>query len=280
MLMYKMNIEYPRISIITPNLNQGAFLEEAICSVLSQGYPNLEYIVIDGGSTDGSVEIIKKYEKHLSIWVSEKDQGYADAINKGLQKSTGEILGWLNADDRYAKGTFIKIAETFRKHPDGIVVHGNRILIDQNGKVTGWSCLPPFDPSKSIYTVCSETAFWRRSAMNRVGILNSELQFAADFEFFCRLYQSGGGKLIKLNRFLGYFRRHPESKTSTAAHIGREEAKREWARLFGSENHYGKVQLNRNFFHLAIDLFSHPFLVGIPYLSNRFLKSFRLFHYE
>lgn len=269
------NVKWPRISIVTPSLNQGQFLEEAIHSVLSQGYPNLEYIVIDGGSTDGSVEIIKKYEKYLSFWISEKDEGYADAINKGLQKSTGEILGWLNADDRYAKGTFIKITETFRKHPDGIVVHGNRILIDQNGKVTGWSCLPPFDPSRSIYTVCSETAFWRRSAMSRVGVLNSELQFAADFEFFCRLYQSGGGKFIKLNEFLGYFRSHPKSKTSRFAQVLQEEAKREWTRLFGSGHQYGEVVVRRSFVHRALDLFFHPGLVGIPYLSNRFSKRFK-----
>ena len=274
--MHKTSSEWPRISIITPSLNQGQFIEEAIHSVLSQNYPNLEYLVIDGGSTDGSVEIIKKYEKHLSFWVSEKDEGYADAINKGLGKSTGAILGWLNADDRYTKGTFEKAANAFLAHPESVVVHGNRILIDENGNVTGWSSLPLFDPATSIYTVCSETAFWRQSAMDQVGMLNSRLRFAADFEFFCRLYQSSGGKFIKLNEFLGYFRSHQKSKTSTVVHIGEEEAKREWARLFGSDNNYGEASVKLNYFRLALDLFFHPRLVGIPYLANRFLKYFNL----
>ena len=108
--------------------------------------------------------------------------------------------------------------------------------------------------------------------MDRVGLLNSELPLASDLEFFCRLYQNGGGTFIKLNEFLGYFRSHPESKTSRFAPIRQEEAKREWTRLFGLDNQYGEVCVKRNFFRLALDLVAHPALVGIPYLSNRFSK--------
>jgi glycosyltransferase involved in cell wall biosynthesis len=102
---------WPKISIVTPSYNQGRFLEEAICSVLDQGYPNLEYIIIDGGSTDESVEIIRKFEKHLAYWVSERDQGHYDAINKGFAHATGEIMAWLNSDDKYTPWAFRVVAE-------------------------------------------------------------------------------------------------------------------------------------------------------------------------
>ena len=104
---------YPKISIITPSYNQGQFLEQTIVSVLGQNYPNLEYVIIDGGSTDNSVEIIKKYEQHLAYWVSEKDKGQADAINKGLKFCTGEIFNWLNSDDYLENGALYKIAAAF-----------------------------------------------------------------------------------------------------------------------------------------------------------------------
>jgi glycosyltransferase involved in cell wall biosynthesis len=265
--------EWPRLSIVTPSYNQGNFLEATIRSVLLQGYPNLEYILIDGGSTDSSVEIIRKYEKYLFYWHSQQDRGQADAINQGLEKSSGEILGWINSDDVYVRETFHKILKAFHHYPDYIVVHGNRILINDLGQVTGWFCLPPFDPKTLMYNVCSETAFWRRSAMEQTGLLNANLQFAIDLEFFGRLYKQG--KFLKLNDYLGYFRCHSEHKSFTMPHIGKEEARREWKRLFNSENKNYQLKKNKNILDrlkLSSELIREPVLLGVPYLLHRFLS--------
>lgn len=265
--------EWPRLSIITPSYNQGKFLEATIRSVLLQGYPNLEYIIIDGGSTDNSLEIIKKYDKYLFYWHSQKDRGQADAINQGLEKSTGEILGWINSDDLYVKGTFSKIVKTFHSHPGYIVVHGDRILLNEMGEVTGWIRLPFFDPKTLIYNVCSETAFWQRSAMLEAGLLNASLRFAIDLEFFGRLYKHG--KFLKLKEYLGYFRCYPENKSSTIYHIGQEEAAREWKRLFGSENMNGKLPKKDNLWQLIklrTELIKQPRLLGFPYLLHLLSK--------
>ena len=267
--------EWPRLSIVTPSYNQGRFLEATIRSVLLQGYPNLEYIIIDGGSTDESVEIIKKYENYLVYWHSQKDRGQADAINQGLEKSSGEILGWINSDDVYASGTFYKIIKAFQSHPDYSVVHGNRILINDDGEVTGWCCLPPFEPQTFIYNVCSETAFWRRAAMQQVGLLNINLQFAVDLEFFGRLYQVG--KFLKLSDYLGCFRCYSEHKSSTMPNVGREEAAREWKRLFGTENMNYQSQKEKNLLDrlkLGLELFKEPFLIGFPYFNYRIKEIF------
>jgi len=265
--------ELPRLTIVTPSYNQGKFLEATIRSVLLQGYPNLEYIIIDGGSTDCSIEVIKRYEKYLFYWHSKKDKGQADAINQGLNKSSGRILGWINSDDVYVKRTFYKIIKAFQAHPNCVVVHGNRILINEIGEVTGWVSLPSFDPETGIYNVCSETAFWQRSGMNEVGLLNANLQFAIDLEFFSRLYKQG--KFLKLDDYLGYFRCYSESKSSTIAHIGREEAVREWKQLFGSENRDGDLTQRKSFLQflrLSAELIKQPRLIGLPYLSYRLLQ--------
>jgi len=126
---------WPKISIVTPSYNQAEFLERTILSVLNQNYPNLEYIIIDGGSTDGSVEIIKKYEKYLSYWVSEKDRGQAHALNKGFEKATGDLVGWQNSDDIYLPGAFRKVAEVYRNNPNYDVYFGNIYFIDEEDNI-------------------------------------------------------------------------------------------------------------------------------------------------
>jgi len=134
-LILRKDPSYPKISVVTPSYNQAEFLERTILSVLNQNYPNLEYIIIDGGSTDGSVEIIKKYEKYLAYWVSEKDRGQAHALNKGFEKSTGDLIGWQNSDDIYLPGAFFKVAEAYKKKPNYDVYFGSVYFVDRDDKI-------------------------------------------------------------------------------------------------------------------------------------------------
>ena len=125
--------ELPRISIVTPSYNQGRFIEETIQSVLGQGYPNVEYIIIDGGSTDNTVEIIRKYAKHLTYWVSEPDRGQSHAINKGLARCTGDLFGWINSDDVLMPGALEVVAEAWRRRP-GRIISGATSIFDEHGQ--------------------------------------------------------------------------------------------------------------------------------------------------
>jgi glycosyltransferase involved in cell wall biosynthesis len=257
--------EWPRLSIVTPSYNQGQFLEMTIRSVLLQGYPNLEYVVIDGGSSDESVAILQKYERFLSYWVSEKDRGQTDAINKGLLKANGQYLGWLNSDDVYVKGAFSKVIEAFVENKESIVVHGNRILLDARDRVFGCSPLPKFDPPNTGFIVCSETAFWRRSAIEDCGMLNTSLRFAMDLEFFSRLFLQG--RFTKLDDYLGYFRCHDASKSSTIWHVAKEESAMVWRDLFQEEWTEALVRVGRG--KILREFCRHPLLLGLPYAMTR-----------
>lgn len=180
----------PRVTIITPSYNQAEFLERTIQSVLAQGYPNLEYIVLDGGSTDGSLEIIKRYEGQLSYWHSRKDKGQADAINEGFQKATGKYVAWLNSDDVYLPGCIEKAVAILEAHPDCGMAFGQVEVINQSGTHLGF-----FRPASLRFEdlLCVETiipqqaAFFRCASLHKVGLLNPDLHFALDHEFFLRI---------------------------------------------------------------------------------------------
>jgi glycosyltransferase involved in cell wall biosynthesis len=215
---------WPRISIVTPSYNQRQFIEETIRSVLLQGYPNLEYIIIDGGSADGSVEIIKGYEKFLSYWVSEPDQGQADAINKGFLKSTGDILAWQNSDDIYLPNAFFSAVEGFRNNPGASLVFGNIKLIDQESRERGELRFVPFSRWALILEgtmLANQAAFWKRELFFLAGILNPSLTFCMDYEFFLRA--SSHGRFEFIRQFLGAFRHHCESKSTVMHQVGMQE---------------------------------------------------------
>jgi len=170
----------PRISIITPSYNQGQFLEETILSVLNQNYPNLEYIIIDGGSTDNSVEIIKKYEDRLAYWVSEKDRGQTHAINKGFKRATGDIVNWLNSDDLLEQGALKILAKEIEKNPAADFYFGDFSVIDSEGRKLFYRKSPPYQFATLFWgrQLSSQPAvFFRRNLLENIGYLDENLNF-------------------------------------------------------------------------------------------------------
>lgn len=204
----------PRISIITPSFNQGQFIEETIRSVLLQNYPNLEYIIIDGGSTDNTIEIIKKYQPWISYWVSEPDRGQAHAINKGIKQATGTILAYLNSDDYYLPGALLQVANHFQKSSDIALLHGRCCYVDENGNKIGEQVgqitriseiLDLWDFWWKKRQFVQPEVFWRREITEQIGLFNEELNFVLDYEYWCRILQANG-KVKALDSALSCFR--------------------------------------------------------------------------
>jgi glycosyltransferase involved in cell wall biosynthesis len=184
----------PKISIVTPSYNQGQYLEATIRSVLLQDYPNLEYMIVDGGSTDNSVEIIRKYEPWLAYWVSAPDNGQADAINRGFDRATGEICGWLNSDDIYEPGALQRVARTLTSNPDVDLVYGNGWQIDADGaKTTRCHWVGPLDPATQLNwnQILQPAALWRRDVWNQAGQLDPSYNWGLDWEWFIRASKVG-----------------------------------------------------------------------------------------
>jgi glycosyltransferase involved in cell wall biosynthesis len=203
------------ISIVTPSFKSGSFIEDTIKSVLDQDYPQLKYVVQDGGSDDETVPIIKKYEKFLHGWESKVDKGQAHAINLGFAKVNTDIMAWLNADDLLLPGSLNYINKYFLDNPDVDVVYGHRVLIDPDNNETGRWVLPPHCHHTITWHdfIPQETLFWRRSIWEKAGGgLADEMQFALDWEFILRL-RAVGANFVRLPRFTGAFRVHPDMKS-------------------------------------------------------------------
>lgn len=205
-----------KISIITPSFNQGNFLEQTIDAVLSQNYQNLEYMVIDGGSTDNSIDIIKKYEKHLTYWTSEKDNGQSDAINKGLKRATGEIVNWINSDDWYNPNTLQKVADYF--DDENVLVVSGRSDVWKLGKFKvcnpGVDVYPNFEKTVGWARIDQPETFFRMSAIQKIGFLNADLHYVMDREWWIRfLLHFGQDKVKKVEDVFVNFRLHEDSKT-------------------------------------------------------------------
>ncbi len=218
------NTSWPKISIVTPSYNQAEFLERTILSVLNQNYPNLEYIIIDGGSTDGSVEIIKKYEQYLTCWVSERDNGQADAINIGFERATGEIIAWQNSDDIYLPDAFTQIANVFLKKPEIDLVFGNIYFLDTEDIIIRDLRFVSFAYMSLIYegtVLANQAAFWRKDLLYQSGLLNTKFKFSIDYDLWIRM-----GKVARfsfLRRYIGCFRFHKTSKSGTIPETGCNE---------------------------------------------------------
>jgi glycosyltransferase involved in cell wall biosynthesis len=208
----------PKISIVTPSFNQGRFLEETILSVLNQNYPNLEYIVIDGGSTDETVEVIRQYEDRLAYWVSEKDRGQVHAINKGIEKTTGEIFGFINSDDLYLPGTFAAIAEHFENHPKAEWVCGDTIMF---GEGLDDELIPTVVPKSAAhclswaYTAAQPGHFWKRELI--AGGFDEAWPYDFDHDLYVRLLLDGH-KCEYIAQPFARYRLHEASKTVAENH--------------------------------------------------------------
>ncbi len=216
----------PTISVVTPNLNYRRFIRSALASVLDQGYPNLEYTVMDGGSTDGSVETIQRYAARLHHFESRPDAGHGSAINQGLAQSTGEIMAWLSADDLLLPGALAYVARYFVTHPEVDMVYGHRIILDERGREVGLWVTPRHRRESLLWFdyLPQETAFWRRRLWDRVGGIDERFAVAFDWDLFLRFHEEGAS-IVRLDRFLGGFRVHPEQQTEKR----REEALMELA---------------------------------------------------
>jgi len=218
--MLKRKNKLPKISIITPSYNQAEFIERTIESVLSQDYPNFEYIVMDGGSTDGTVEILKKYGKKI-IWRSEKDKGQGDAINKGLRLAKGEILTYLNSDDTYEPDTLKAVGEFFLKNPDKMWVFGKCRIVDEDDEEIRrfvtlyknfWLVRYNYKSLLVLDYISQPAVFWRKEAYEKIGEFNIKEFWELDYDYWLRLgrqYEPGF-----INKYLANFRVHKKAKTS------------------------------------------------------------------
>jgi glycosyltransferase involved in cell wall biosynthesis len=206
---------FPKISIITPSYNQVEYLETTILSVLDQNYPNLEYIIIDGGSTDGSVEIIKKYSPKITYWISEKDYGQSNAINKGIAMATGEWIAWQNSDDIFYPNSFLGLKKASEKHPSANLLIANMMMIDSKGyNIRNIFYVKPTLGSLLAegMVLTNQSAFWRRSIHEKIGFLNENLHYAFDYEWFLRVTSLGNA--YHVNSIWGGWRIHDEAKAS------------------------------------------------------------------
>ncbi len=204
----------PKVSIIMPSYNQGQFLEASIRSVLDQSYPNIEYIAVDGASKDDSVEILKKYQQHFAWWVSEKDKGHADALNKGFAHATGEILAWLNSDDVYLPNAVAEAVAILQEHPEVGMVYGDADLIDNSGAKVGQFAARQTDYRRLLrgsVHIPQATTFFRADLWRQVGPLDLSLFFSFDYDLWVKLAKVS--KILYVPQRWAQFRIHEEGKT-------------------------------------------------------------------
>jgi hypothetical protein len=225
------------VSIVTPSFNQARFLEQTIRSVLDQDYPDVEYIIIDGGSTDGSIDIVRRYASRLAYWTSEKDRGQADALNKGFARATGDIVAWVNSDDFYYPGAFAAAVDAFKTSPDLGFLYGRGNRVAESGAIIReFEATRPFDLEALVYGIdyiLQPTTFMRRQALHEVGPFDPELHYAFDWELWMRLGKRFPARMI--DWLIAAGREYPSAKTFTGGFQRVEEIRRIVSRQTGKE---------------------------------------------
>lgn len=204
--------KFPLVSIITPSYNQGIFIRETIDSVLKQSYPNIEYVIIDGGSTDNTIEILKEYGSKIK-WISEKDNGQADAINKGIALTQGKFIGWLNSDDTYLDDAIYKLVSFMVENEDVDMVYGEGWYVDKNGNITERYLTEEFSKERlgEQCIICQPTALFSRKIVEEVGMLDAEYQLGMDYELWLRI--ANKGKVVHILDYVATSRMYDENKT-------------------------------------------------------------------
>jgi glycosyltransferase involved in cell wall biosynthesis len=208
-------IDLPHITIVMPSYNQSRYIEEAIQSILDQNYPNLEFMILDGDSQDGSQEIIKHYSDHLTYWQSQRDKGQTDALIQGFSRATGELWGWLNSDDVLLPGALYHIAKAFKSHPKGGLFGGNVLEIDEQSNII--LCRRPISTVAmfaryGLFAIAQPGSFFTRRDYEAIGGLHSDLQFIMDVDLYMRMLKNHV-RYIKVNAWVSGFRFHSLSKT-------------------------------------------------------------------
>jgi glycosyltransferase involved in cell wall biosynthesis len=226
--------EWPLVSIVTPSYNHGLYIEATIQSVLQQDYANLEYIVIDGGSQDDTVQILERYADRL-CWISEPDRGQADAINKGFRMARGEILAWLNSDDTYLPGAVRQAVEYFQKHPDTSMVYGEGQHVDAAGQIIEPYTTEPFDYQRLSERcfICQPTVFFRAHVFRDIGPLDTTLHYCLDYEYWMRIAKRF--RIGHLDASLATSRLHMDTKTLSGLVAAHDES------LRVVQHHFGRV---------------------------------------
>ena len=234
----------PTISIVTPSFRQAHLIERTLKSVVEQGYPKLDYHVQDGGSTDGTVAVLERWQDRLTSWQSVPDGGQSAAINLGFAKTKGEIMAWLNSDDVLMPGALDYVASFFHRNPQIDVLYGNRLLIDEDDALIGRWVLPGHDDKVLPWAdyVPQETLFWRRSIWEKVGGIDESFKFAMDWDLLLR-FRAAGARFAHRPVYLGAFRIHAKQKTSAAINeIGFQEMNRLRKREFGRDVTHDEIR--------------------------------------
>ena len=266
-------INYPKISIVTPSFNQGEYLERTIKSILGQEYPNLEYIICDGGSTDNSVEIIRKYEDCLTWWCSEKDNGQTDAINKGMKKATGDICCWINSDDVLLPNALNIVGDYYLNHPDTEFLNGLTVEIDKEDRVLKFNhmIMSGFFFRHGCYNISQQGMFWRRNLFEKLGYLDDSFHAKMDVEWLIRNYEAKTNIKL-LNRHVGAIRKYEETKTAQGGDIWIRDAKEISNRYGGhySPHRYSFIWFIFALYKMMCGCYLKNWLMGLKYKRKHY----------